>query len=161
MNPVFRELQEDERVFLSEMLYEAIFVEPGKPALPKSIVNDPSLLKYIDDFGVRKGDMCIIVIVHEKPVGACWGRFFSKESPGYGFISDTIPELSIAIHKDYRNQGLGSVLIRELAEYYREQGIKALSLSVDKKNPAYQLYQRMNFVVFSETEKSVVMKLEL
>lgn len=161
MNPLFRELKKDETTFLKEMLFEAIFVEQGKPGLPKSIIDDPSLSKYIEDFGMRNGDRCVVAVVQGELVGACWGRLFSRENAGYGFVNEITPELSIAIHAPYRNRGIGAELMKRLIDYYRIQGVESVSLSVDKQNPAFRLYERMDFVIMNETEKSAVMKLDL
>lgn len=143
------------------MLYDAIFVEEGQPKLPKSIIEEPSLAKYIANFGSNKYDLCLVAVENEELIGACWGRIFDENNKGYGFLDSETPELSIAIKERFRNNGVGTELIKRITENYRALGIQSLSLSVDKKNLAVVLYKRIGFKVKIETEKSVVMRMEL
>jgi len=156
-----RKISENEIGFLNEMLYEAIFVEDGLPELSKSIIQKPNLAKYIDNFGSNKSDLCLVAVENGKLIGACWGRLFDEKNKGYGFLDSETPELSIAIKEQFRNRGIGTKLIEEIAELYRGIKVKSISLSVDKKNSAIGLYKRIGFEVKIETEKSVVMRMEL
>jgi GNAT superfamily N-acetyltransferase len=158
---IIREINISEIGFLEEMLYEAIFVEIGKPKLPKSIIKEPSLANYIHDFGIHKLDKCLVALENDVLIGACWGRLFSEENKGYGFIDSETPELSIAMKKDFRNKGIGSILIKAIIEIYKKQEIQSISLSVDKNNPAFTLYKRIGFETKLETEKSAEMRLQL
>lgn len=63
----------------------------------------------------------------------------------------------MAIKNEYRSKCLGTKLIEEVIEIYKDLGVKALSLSVDKQNLAYKLYVKQGFSIFSETETSVSM----
>ncbi|MBK7227817.1 MAG: GNAT family N-acetyltransferase [Ignavibacteriales bacterium] len=63
----------------------------------------------------------------------------------------------MAIKNEYRSKGLGTKLIEEVIEIYKDLGVKALSLSVDKQNKSYKLYVKQGFSIFSETETSVSM----
>jgi ribosomal protein S18 acetylase RimI-like enzyme len=56
---------------------------------------------------------------------------------------------------------LGGALLRELQEAARSQGYSALSLSVEKGNPALGLYERNGFVKLFETEDAWTMKADL
>lgn len=141
------------------MLYEAIFIEDGQPLLPKSIIESPSLAKYISNFGSKESDLCLVAIENGSLIGACWGRCFDEKNKGYGFLDSETPELSIAIKKQFRNRGIGTKLIKEITKLYQELNIKFISLSVHKKNPAFQLYKKIGFEVKIETEKSVIMQI--
>ena len=161
MEITIRKISKNEIGFLKEMLYEAIFVEDGQPKLPYSIIEEPSLAKYIDNFGSEKFDLCLVAIKSGELIGACWGRLFNEDNKGYGFLDPETPELSIAIKKRFRNRGIGTKLITQIIELYKEAEIKSLSLSVDKKNLAAELYKRIGFKAIIETEKSVIMRMEL
>ena len=156
-----RKIAENEIGFLKEMLYEAIFVDDGQPKLPKSIIEEPTLKKYIDNFGSDKFDLCLVAVENGELIGACWGRLFKEKNKGYGFLDSETPELSIAIKEQYRNKGIGTKLIEAIGQLYREIEIKSISLSVDRENLSVGLYKRIGFKVMLETEKSIVMRMEL
>jgi hypothetical protein len=42
-------LKQAESGYLADMLYEAIFIPEGHDPLPKEVIKDPSLSKYIDN----------------------------------------------------------------------------------------------------------------
>ncbi|WP_396600387.1 GNAT family N-acetyltransferase [Algibacter sp. R77976] len=155
-----RKIAENEIGFLKEMLYEAIFVEDGQPKLPKSIIEEPTLTKYIVNFGSNISDLCLVAVEKGELIGACWGRFFNENNKGYGFLDSETPELSIAIKEQFRNKGIGTKLIEEIAKLYQGLDVKSISLSVDKNNSAILLYKRIGFKVKMETEKAVVMRME-
>ena len=53
----------------------------------------------------------------------------------------------IAVHKDYRGQGIGSRLLRRVIDYARENGYATIRLDVIDTNPgAQRLYERRGFV---------------
>jgi GNAT superfamily N-acetyltransferase len=157
----YRFIKSTEQTFLNEMLYEAIFVEEGKPKLPKSIIKDPSISKYIDDFGSKTGDVGIVAVHENIPIGVIWGRFFSEEDPGYGFVDSDTPEIGMAIKPNYRGKGIGTELLNRVEKAYVQLGVKALLLSVDKMNPAKRLYERAEYITYSEIETSVIMVKEI
>jgi GNAT superfamily N-acetyltransferase len=125
--------------FLREMLYVALFVPPGHPALPRSIVREPQVARYVDGWGAP-GDRGLIALVDGFEVGAAWVRYFTAREPGYGFVDESTPELSTAVLSAYRGRGIGSQLIQLLIE-----GIPSISLSCDPANPAWRLYLRLGF----------------
>jgi len=135
-----RPAEASDEVFLREMLYLALFVPPGQPPLPRSVLGDPAIARYVDSWGTRSGDSGLIALVHHVPVGAAWLRLFPASDPGYGFIDESTPELSVALLPSYRNKGIGSFLVARLLE-----GVDAVSLSCDPANPARRLYIRLGF----------------
>ena len=118
--------------FLWDMLYEAASVSAGIRSLGKEKAPSlPANRKYVEGWG-RPGDAGIIAVDRtEQPLGAAWYRLHPVEIPGYGFVSPTIPELTIGVRVDARNQGVGSALLQALIEFAQNQGYAALSLSVD------------------------------
>ena len=81
----------------------------------------------------------------DRHLGAAWYRLHPEEAPGYGFISSTIPELTIGVCADARGQGIGQALLQAFIALAQSQGYAALSLSVDRNNPARHLYERFGF----------------
>ena len=126
--------------FLWEMLYLAIFVPTGKPPLPLSILRDPAIARYVEDWGIRSGDSGLIALVDGAPVGAAWLRCFPASEPGYGFVDERTPELSLAVLPAHRGKGIGSRLMERLL-----QGVGSTSLSCDPANPSWRLYVRLGF----------------
>ena len=80
-----------------------------------------------------------------EPVGVVWLRFFTADDPGYGFVADTVPELSIWVEAGSRGRGIGAMLLGQVSELARSRGISAISLSVEDGNPAARLYARHDF----------------
>ena len=156
-----RKIKANELNFLADMLYEALFVPEGHAPFPKEIIHDRSLSKYIDNWGKDKYDIAFVVEVDHQLVGAIWGRLLTQENKGYGFVDNNTPELSLAVKSGYRNEGIGTELMRTIASEYKKIGINQLSLSVDMANPASNLYQRLGYKIVEETETSWTMKKEI
>jgi|UPI0004B9695E GNAT superfamily N-acetyltransferase len=71
------------------------------------------------------------------------------------------PELGMAIQPEYRGQGIGSKLLRTMLEELKNNGVGAVSLSVDHRNPAIRLYSRFGFLPVRRDGTSITMKAEL
>ena len=151
-----REIKADESDFLREMLYEAIYFADESERLPKSIVSEPHLSKYVENFG-RKGDFTLVLVDKNELVGAAWSRLFAADEKSYGFVDEETPEISMAIKENYRSRGFGQILIAKLSERLKADGYKKVSLSVDKRNRAVNLYQRMDFKTISEQDAALTM----
>lgn len=135
----------------------ALYVPKDEPPFPKTILEKPEIKRYIENFGTRLNDLAVVARSGKDKVGLIWGRTYSSLRPGYGFISEYIPEISMAVKPEHRNRGYGKLLMEELENHYRKKGIKAISLSVDKRNPARHLYERHGFGLFSEAGTSLTM----
>jgi len=144
-----REIKENEYEFLREMIYQAVYLPDENQKLPKSVVFEPPFSKYVEDFG-RRGDFAFVLIDGNDLVGAIWTRLFSEADKNYGFVDPETPELSIAIKEDYRNQGFGNLLIAKLFERLKTSGFEKVSLSVDRRNRAVNLYRKVGFETVSE-----------
>ena len=95
------------------------------------------------------------------PVGAAWFRLFPSEEPGFGFMDEQTPEVAVAVVPSRRGRGIGTELLDSLEELAREQGHKALSLSVDADSPAMHVFEKHGFVRVEETDGSWTMRLNL
>lgn len=141
--------------FMKDMLRHAYYWRWGDPAtadLPTS--------RYVDNWG-RPGDASMIALDDGTSVGAAWYRVFSRSAPGYGFVDESVPELTIAVVPSRRGRGYGDELLEGLLERARQEGYSALSLSVEKANPALRLYERFGFRPVGEVGNSVVMRADL
>jgi hypothetical protein len=90
------------------MLYLAVYVPPGSPPYPRSILEMPAIDRYVRGWGTRQGDDGVIALSDLGPAGAAWLRCFTADAPGYGYVDESTPELTIAVLKPYRNRGIGA-----------------------------------------------------
>ena len=153
-----RALNQTDGDFLREMLYHALYLPAGQTPFPKEIVNEPEIARYVEGWG-RDDDRGFIAFDRStsEPIGAVWIRLFKRESPGYGYLDDEIPELSIALLPGYRHRGIGTALLTQLIDEAQGRYV-ALSLSVSTDNPAAHLYQRLGFEVVRQNGASLTMK---
>jgi GNAT superfamily N-acetyltransferase len=99
--------------FLIEMLIEAAYWRPDGPrGDAQAMLGDPELAHYVS--GWPQPDDLGVIAEDGGPVGAAWLRLFSPESPGFGFVDDRTPELSMGVRVDRRGRGIGSQLLTEL-----------------------------------------------
>ena len=115
------------------------------------------LTRYVDNWG-RPGDVAVIAHETGNRVGAAWMRLFRAFEPGYGFVDEETPELSIAVVPSRRRHGLGRELLEALLERARADGRKQVSLSVEKDSPAVAFYERNGFERIGESDGGLVMR---
>ncbi len=128
--------QQDVR-FLRDMLRHAYYWRWGSPeSIPAS--------RYVAGWG-RRGDAGLVALDEGFPVGAAWYRLFRSGAPGYGFVDEQTPELTIAVVPSRRGHGFGERLLSALLDQARRDGFGAVSLSVERGNPAIRLYERFGF----------------
>ena len=157
MNISYRPIRKSEHGFLRDMLYEALFVPVGEERHPKAIVDLSEISKYVSDWNPAAGDVAIVALVDGKLVGAIWARSFSPENKGYGYVSPETPEISMASQEAFRNRGIGTELLKQIVLTCRQQGVERISLSVDKRNPARQLYLRNGFEFYEDAGTALTM----
>jgi ribosomal protein S18 acetylase RimI-like enzyme len=117
---------------------------------------DVPLERYVAGWG-RRGDTALVAIDEFQPVGAAWYRLFEADEPGYGFVDEETPELTIAIVPSRRGRGLGEELLSSLLEQARKEGRARISLSVEPDNPAIRLYEQHGFAKVGERAGAWVM----
>ena len=61
-------------------------------------------------------------------------------------VLDQADMMNIAVHPDYRRQGIGRDLVLALADALKEKGVRGLMLEVRQSNaPAIALYEQLGF----------------
>lgn len=153
MNYLIRELRQVEKSVLDTFLYEAIFIPEGVPAPPRDIIDQPELQVYVKDFGEHQGDMCLVAEVDNEIVGAVWVRIMND----YGHVDDETPSFAISLLKEYRNDGIGTELMKQMLAKLKIQGYKQASLAVQKKNYAVRMYQKTGFEIVDENDEEYIM----
>jgi ribosomal protein S18 acetylase RimI-like enzyme len=152
-----RPATKDDDAFLKTMMYEAARWNPDWPREPMAeVLDEPILRRYHEDWG-RPGDGGMVAEIDGEPVGAAWYRLFTADAPGYGFVDERTPELSIAVAPLHRRKGIGGTLLRAAMVNAREEGYQTLSLSVAVHNRSRMLYQRVGFEKVGEEGDSWTM----
>ena len=143
---VIRPMQPDDEPFQEDMGWEAVSSNAGARARGRDTVMAlPQLRRYFDEMG-RTGDGGVVAVAPDGArLGMAWYRLFSADEPGAGFIAVDVPELAMGVVAEARGQGVGGALLDALLALAREQGFRALSLAVDRQNPARRLYERKGF----------------
>ena len=153
MQTVIRPLKPTEIPLLRDFLYEAIFLPEGVEPPPKSIIEQPDLRVYYEEFGQSPHDRALAAEVGGKIIGMVWTRIMHD----YGHIDDETPSFAIALYKEYRGQGIGTRLMQEMLTLLQNAGYAKCSLSVQKANPAARLYRRLGFETVEETDEEYLM----
>lgn len=158
--PTIRHATTEDDEFLKEMLAVAADWRPdARVRSVAEIMAEPALAHYVAGWPAE--GYAGFVAEDGRPVGAAWWRFFPQNDPGYGFVDDRTPEVSIGLVADARRQGIGTALLEALIEEAQSRALPALSLSVEPDNPAMALYQRLGFVTVGHVAGSVTMVLKL
>lgn len=151
-----RPLKQEEYSLLEDFLYDAIFVPVGEEALPRSVLLEPSIQNYYQDFG-RAHDYCLVAEQEGKLLGAVWARVLSGPVKGYGYVDDHTPEIAISVQNEFRGKGIGTALLRAMLDLLQRAGYGQTSLSVQKENPAADLYKRLGFTTLEEKDEDYLM----
>jgi len=139
-----RLLTEGDEDVLREYLYMALLVPEGHPALPREILQEPPIARYVDGWG-REGDLGVLASdASGEDIGAAWLRRWAGTERGFGFVAYDVPELSLAVRPGHRGRGVGTQMLSALLGIVDKRGW-SVSLSVDRRNPALRLYRRFGF----------------
>lgn len=122
---------------------------------------DDHLARYVEGWG-RPGDVGVVADDDAgDPLGAAWVRVLPAARPGWGFVADDVPELSLGVLPTGRGAGVGSALLDACLAAARAHGHRATSLSVEDGNDlARGMYERRGFVVVGREGGSDVLLLD-
>lgn len=148
-----RKMTVSEYPMLNDFLYEAIFIPDGIEPPPRNIITSPELQIYVDRFGELKDDFALVAEVEKKVVGAVWVRIMND----YGHIDDKTPSLAISLYKEYRGQGIGTDMMKEMLSLLKAHGYKRVSLSVQKTNYAVEMYRKIGFDIVRGNKEEWIM----
>ena len=122
--------------------------------------SDVPIARYVENWG-RPGDEALVALEAGHPIGAAWYRQFRSSAPGWGFVDDETPELTIAVVPSRRQHGVGHDLLEALLARAKSNGYRAISLSVEKDSPGVRFYERHGFSVVGDNGAAVTMRREL
>lgn len=153
MDYKIREIRTSEYPLLGDFLYEAVFIPEGTSPPDKSIVSLPELQVYIENFGQKKDDRCLVAEADGKIVGAVWVRVMND----YGHVDEKTPSLAISLYKEYRGHGIGTAMMKAMLFKLKESGYEQVSLSVQKANYAVRMYKALGFEIVDENDEEYIM----
>ncbi len=121
--------------FLRDMLRHAYYWR---------LAQDPDLpvFRYVHNWG-RRGDAGVIAFTGTNVYGAAWYRLFPEAAPGFGFVDEQTPELTIAVVPSHRGHGTGGELLEALLSRARKDGFVRTSLGAQQGQTAF--YERHGF----------------
>jgi GNAT superfamily N-acetyltransferase len=114
--------------------------------------------RYVQNWG-RTGDAGVIALEGPHPAGAAWYRLFDERAPGFGFVDERTPELTIAVVPSRRGKGTGKEMLTALLDRARADGYDAVSLSAAHEQTEY--YGHFAFEPVRETRYAVTRRLAL
>lgn len=139
MDYTIRALTVEDELIVWEMLRYA----SHEPSL-KSVQEQPYLACYASGWG-RVGDVGCVATKSTVSIGAAWLRLWVEQDKGFGYVSDQIPELAMAVLPDCRGQGIGTQLLKQILEMAKGR-FPAVSLNVRADNRVVSLYERAGFL---------------
>lgn len=145
---------------MADMLVEAVNWSPEwKRQSRARVLSTPKTAHYIAGWP-RETDLGVIAEADGERVGAAWLRFFPAGDPGYGFVAPDVPELTVGVAARWRGRGVGRALLRAIADQARSAGVRRISLSVERKNLARNLYLSEGYEVVdsSDAQSDTMMK---
>lgn len=151
-----------DRPVLTEALAMAADWRPGaRVRSVDEVLAEPSLAHYVTRWSGVDGGAVVAVDTDDRPLGAAWWTYLPADDPGYGFVDEATPEVSIGVVTEARSRGLGSALLDALVAEARARSLPALSLSVEVDNPAVALYRRLGFATVTTDDGAHTMVLDL
>jgi GNAT superfamily N-acetyltransferase len=148
---VLRPVEIHDLRFLRDMLRHAYYWRLDE-------ARERPVYRYVQNWG-RRGDAGVIALAGPHPAGAAWYRLFTASAPGFGFVDEQTPELTLAVVPSRRGHGTGSELLDALLARARADGYAAVSLSAARAQSPY--YARFGFETVRETPDAVTMRLAL
>ncbi|GAA1597456.1 MULTISPECIES: GNAT family N-acetyltransferase [Kribbella] len=146
--------------FLLEMLLEACNWD-GTPWYDEAKVRaDPHAWRYLAGWPAD-GDFGVVAELDGSPAGATWARLLTADEPGYGYVADDVPELTLGVAPGFRRRGVARAVLTEVIAQARAASYRRLSLSVDPDNPARTLYASLGFHKVGVVGTSDTMVLDL
>jgi GNAT superfamily N-acetyltransferase len=137
---------------MADMLVEAVnWSAEWKKKSRNRVLSAPRTAHYIAGWP-RDTDLGVIAEAHGERAGAAWVRFLTAADPGFGFVASDVPELTIGVAVPWRGRGVGRALLRAIAEQACSAGIRQISLSVERKNFARELYISEGYRVADSTD---------
>jgi ribosomal protein S18 acetylase RimI-like enzyme len=146
LQPVLRQATDADLDVLADLLVVATNWDGTRGTTRASIEADPKSWRYLDGWK-RPTDFGVVAQDGMRTIGAAWARFGTSKDAGYGYISDDIPEVTIAVSLEARGRGVGRAMLAALMHTAQDLGLPGLSLSVEDGNHgARSLYEKVGYL---------------
>jgi ribosomal protein S18 acetylase RimI-like enzyme len=110
---LIREADASDQPVLWDLLYEALWDPPTGPRRPRSVMSNPLIAAYVENWGSLGTDLGFLAIAGEGTVaGGILSRLLVPPLQGGAFYDDQTPQLGIAVFPAFQNQGIGTSLFR-------------------------------------------------
>jgi len=145
-----REVSPSDQPVLWEILYEALWDPPSGPRRPRSVLSNPFIAAYVQDWGKQSTDLGFLAISSQGVVaGGVLGRLLVPPLQGGAFYDAQTPQLGIAVFPDFRNQGIATSLFTKFLAVASTR-FPRVSLGVHPENHvALNLYKKFRFHQFA------------
>jgi ribosomal protein S18 acetylase RimI-like enzyme len=145
-----REIEPSDQSMLWEILYEALWDPPTGPRRPRSVLSNPRIAIYVENWGSRNTDLGFLAITPDGSVaGGILSRLLIPPTEGGAFYDDKTPQLGIAVFPSFQNQGIGTSLFEKYL-FAAAQHFPRVSLGVHPENHvAIRLYKSFGFEQFA------------
>jgi len=123
-------------------------------------MGDPDLpvYRYVKSWG-RRGDAGLVAFDGPNAYAAAWYRLFPESAPGFGFVDEETPELTIAVVPSHRGRGTGGELLEALLAQARTDGFTRVSLSAEPGQTGF--YEKHGFRELQRENGTVTMVADL
>ena len=125
---------------LADTIVDAYREHPGRwlHSEVRSVANALTFLQSAlhGGYGATRASFCRVVRREGHVVAGIVG---TEIVPGTGFV------LQVAVRRACQGRGLGSLLMKEVAQCFCESGLERVALGVTADNPARRLYERLGF----------------
>jgi GNAT superfamily N-acetyltransferase len=79
------------------------------------------------------------------------------ELPELKILIDAVESSAISLFSEYRGQGIGTRLMKEMLSLLKEHGYRQASLAVQKANYAVRMYRNVGFEIIDENDEEYIM----
>lgn len=116
---------------------------------------------YLDKFWSDSEDRVYVAQItddnaNEKKVIAFLSVEVYRDEQEYIYLDD------LSVSKQYRDNGIGSALIKEAENYVKDIGITTIVFHVEKSNEAaFRLYERLGYRIFRDDGNRYLMRKDL
>ena len=107
-------------------------------------------IEWIERFAKAPNSVFLLAEVDGQIVGTCGCHGGSRKADGH------VARLGIAVHRDYRGQGIGSQLMQAALDWAQSTLVRRVELSVFARNQdAIRLYERFGFTIEGQHKNSI------